>query len=221
MSNDNQTQLQAILPDVSRETFQRLLAFEALFIKWSSAYNLAASSTLNNFWRRHIMDSAQLAAIRQPSGIWLDLGSGGGLPGLVIAILMRGSGAGMVHLVESNGKKAAFLRHALLETGATGIVHQVRIEDAKRTVPQAEVITARALAGLSDLLRLAKPWLDTGAIALFHKGREFREEIRQARDEWQFDLIEHNSAVDPASAILEIRADGARVSPKSRADKED
>lgn len=208
MGTNKLTQLQAVLPNVSRETFDRLLAYESLFIKWSKAFNLAAPSTLNDFWQRHVLDSAQIAAIRKPSGIWIDLGSGGGLPGIVIAVLMSESSGGMVHLIESNGKKVSFLRNALLETGAAGTVHQIRIEDAPREVPMADVVTARALAGLPALLLLSKPWLDAGASALFHKGREFREEVRLARDGSPFDLIEHPSVADPQSAILEIRSIG-------------
>ncbi len=213
-------QLQAVLPDVSRETFERLLVYETLFFKWSKAFNLAAPSTMTDFWQRHVIDSVQLAAIRKPSGTWLDLGSGGGLPGVVISILMRESAGGAVHLIESNGKKAAFLRSAILQTGASGSVHQVRIEDAFAVAPKADVVTARALASLTDLMRLSKPWHDAGATGLFHKGREFREEIKLARDVWQFDLIEHASVADPVSAILEIRTETARTGRETRATKD-
>ncbi len=209
MSELKYRQLQTLLTDVSRETFDRLVAYESLFLKWSKAFNLAAPSTLNNFWQRHVIDSAQIAVIRKPSGVWVDLGSGGGLPGIVMAILMRESPGGIVHLVESNGKKAAFLRNALLETGAVGVVHQIRIEDAAREIDKADVITARALASLPTLMNLARPWFDSGATALFHKGREFREEIKLTRDGWSFDLIEHVSVADSQSAILEIRLNQA------------
>ncbi len=197
-------QLHNVLPSVSRETFERLLTFEALFLKWSKSFNLAAPSTLETFWMRHILDSVQLATIRTPSGVWIDLGSGGGLPGIIMAILMRDIPDGMVHLIESNGKKSAFLRNAVLETGAAGCVHQCRIEDAAAEIPEADVVTARALTALPALMKLSEPWLKGGAIGLFHKGREYREEIKLARDAWQFDLIEHKSLVDPESAILEI-----------------
>ena len=209
-----------MLPDVSRETYERLEAYEALFLKWSKAFNLAAPSTLEHFWSRHILDSAQLSIVRKPSGIWLDIGSGGGLPGVVMAIMMSQTQGGMVHLVESNGKKAAFLRNAILETGASGVVHQMRIEDAPGRVPQPEVITARALTSLSDLLRLTGPWLDRGAVALFHKGRDFRAEVKQARDARPFDLIEHTGKVDPASVILEICAQTAPTTHQNGAAKE-
>lgn len=199
-------ELETLLPDVSRETFERLLAFEALFLKWSKAFNLAAPSTHSNFWRRHILDSARIAAIRKPADKWVDIGSGGGLPGIVLAILMRQTGDGVVHLVESNGKKAAFLRQALLETQAAGQVHALRIEDAHAIVGNANVITARALAPLPELIAYARPWLEGGATGLFHKGRDYREELKAARDVWRFDLVEHASGIDPASVILEIHS---------------
>ena len=203
--------LREILPDVSRETFERLLTFESLFHKWSKAFNLAAPSTLPDFWNRHILDSVQLACIREPGGIWVDLGSGGGLPGIVMAILLRETEGGFIHLVESNGKKSAFLRQALIETGGAGQVHSVRIEMARAETGPANVITARALASLSSLLELAAPWMNDGATALFHKGREYREEVKAAGDAWHLDLIEHPSAVDPEATVLEIRS----VSPLS------
>jgi 16S rRNA (guanine527-N7)-methyltransferase len=206
MQENKFQKLKQILPGVSRETFARLLAYEALFLKWSRSINLAAPSTLAEFWERHVLDSAQLAAILHPSGAWVDIGSGGGLPGIVISVLLRESGNGQIHLVESNGKKAAFLRQALLETGGSGRVHASRIEDAYAQIGQVNVVTGRALAPLPALIALAHPWLNRGATGLFHKGRDYREEVKAARDEWHIDLIEHQSLVDPNSAILEIRS---------------
>jgi 16S rRNA (guanine527-N7)-methyltransferase len=211
MQDRKYRELEKILPGVSRETFERLLAYEALFIKWSKAINLAAPSTLAEFWQRHVLDSAQLAAIHEPAGIWVDIGSGGGLPGIVMSILLRDSSAGLIHLVESNGKKAAFLRQALIETGGAGQVHILRIEDAYPEIGPAAVVTSRALAPLPALISLAHPWLRGGARGLFHKGREYREEVKAASDEWHLDLIEHPSTVDAASAILEIRSASPRL----------
>lgn len=194
-----------IIPNVSRETFDRFVAFEALFRKWSKAFNLAAPSTLDSLWERHILDSAQVYNIHRPKGKWLDIGSGGGLPGIIMAIFMAEVPNGCVHLVESNGKKAAFLRAALAETGASGVVHNVRIEDAPVEIAKADMVTARALAPMPQLLRLAAPWMTSGTPALFHKGREYRTELKLARDEWRFDLVEHISAIETESVILEIR----------------
>ena len=139
---------------------------------------------------------------------------------LLSAFIMKENNSGIVHLIESNGKKAAFLRNAILETGGLGIVHQVRIENAYQEIQKADVITARALANLPELLRLSEPWLKTGSTSLFHKGREFREEVKLVRDLERFSLIEHTSMVDSASAILEIRMEIAQTGPQFPAPKE-
>ena len=204
MNSQDEALLRAILPDVSRETFDRLQAFEQMFRKWSSKINLAAPSALEDLWSRHILDSAQLVNLQKPEGIWLDLGSGGGFPGLIIAILMRDQPGAYIHLVESVGKKAVFLKVALMEVGGRGEVHNMRINEAVAGIVDVKIVTARALAPLRDLLALASPWLSRGALGLFHKGREFKEELALARDDWTFDLIEHVSKVDAESVILEI-----------------
>jgi 16S rRNA (guanine527-N7)-methyltransferase len=196
--------LRVILPDVSRETFERLLAFEALFGEWNARMNLASASSLEHLWDRHILDSAQLAAIAPMHGVWLDIGSGGGFPGIVLAILMEKNGGGHVHLAESIGKKAAFLNAALTETGGSGTVHLVRAESAGRLDLVPETVTARALAPLPALLKLTFPWLKSGAKGLFHKGRRHMEEIAAARGGWRFDLLQHQSKTDADSVILEI-----------------
>ena len=189
---------------VSRETVERLEAFEADFRKWSARINLAAPSTLDMLWRRHILDSAQLAPLKPQALKWLDLGSGGGFPGAVMAILLAERAGASIDLVESNHKKAAFLRSVLAALDAPATIHVCRIEDALGRVAVPEVVTARALAPLPLLLRLAVPWLSTGAIALFHKGRDYASEVNESHDVWRFDLVEHRSRVDPASRILEI-----------------
>jgi 16S rRNA (guanine527-N7)-methyltransferase len=198
------SQLQRAVPNVSRETFERLLAFEALFLKWTRSINLASPSTLNDFWLRHVVDSAQIANVHLLQGKWVDIGSGGGLPGIVMAIFLSEAGTEPIHLVESNGKKAAFLRTALNETGAKGIIHTSRIEAASREVSGIHVVTARALASLEAIFGLAEPWLVAGAAGLFHKGREYGREIEEARGGWDFDLIKHTSVAASDSVILEI-----------------
>jgi 16S rRNA (guanine527-N7)-methyltransferase len=197
-------QLQRAVPDVSRETFERLLKYEAMFFKWSKAINLAAPSTLQEFWLRHVVDSAQIASLQKLSGKWVDIGSGGGLPGIILAVFLTEAGAEPIHLVESNGKKAAFLRSALTETGAKGIVINQRVESALAKVGKVDIVTARALSSLSALFAMAEAWLSQGATGLFHKGREFQREIEEARGGWYFDLIEHASVVESDSVILEI-----------------
>lgn len=194
----------AVAGAVSRETFDRLMLFEREFGRWASRINLAAPSTLESVWRRHILDSAQLAALKPGATRWLDLGSGGGFPGAVMAILLREQEGGSIDLVESNNKKAAFLRSVLAEVGAPARIHVCRIEDALPRVAMPEIVTARALAALPLLLQLASPWLGHGATALFHKGRDYAAEIAESRNIWRFDLIEHVSKIDPESRILEM-----------------
>jgi 16S rRNA (guanine527-N7)-methyltransferase len=190
---------------VSRETFERLVAFEALFQKWARRINLSAPSTLSDVWSRHILDSAQLLRIAPEAQRWLDLGSGGGFPGLVMAILLAERPATHVDLVESNRKKAAFLQSVIGQFGLPARVHALRIDDVPASVGTPDVVTARALAPLPSLLGLAEPWLSAGATGLFHKGRDYRAEIEESAHQWRFDLLEHRSMIDPQSVILEIR----------------
>ncbi len=191
---------------VSRETQERLQLFAGLFTKWAKAINLVAPSTMDDMWSRHIADSAQLFQIAPRPQTWIDLGSGGGFPGVITAIFLAEQQQGWVHLVESNNKKAAFLRAALRETGARGEVHAVRIEDAPKLVPACDAISARALADLDRLMEYAAPWMagKENNRAYFHKGRDYQQEIQKARGRWAFDLLEHNSAVERDSVILEL-----------------
>ena len=205
MSDPRLTELERVAGPVSRETFERLTAFQLLFEKWSARINLAAPSTLPDLWRRHILDSAQLFPLARDAKTWLDLGSGGGFPGVVLAILLRERPGASLAMVESSQKKVAFLRNAVAQAGAPSVVHAMRIEDfAARDAGPVDVVTARALAPLPVLLGLARPWLEAGATAIFHKGRDYRREIEESRDAWQFDLVEHPSVIDAASVILEI-----------------
>lgn len=199
--------------NVSRETFDLLTLFERRFRAWNSKINLVAVSTLQDLWERHILDSAQLFRLAPGARSWLDIGSGGGFPGLVVGFLLKDSRGGTVHLVESNRKKAAFLQSIIGEFDLPAQVHAVRIEDAVGQVPQPEIVSARALAGLDQLLGLASPWMSNGARALFHKGRDYRLEIEESAHNWRFDLIEHRSVIDEESVILEISGlESSRIS---------
>lgn len=197
--------LRAIAGPVSRETFERLIEYEGTFLKWASRINLAAPSTLGDVWSRHILDSAQLAVLAPEATRWLDLGSGGGFPGAVMAILLQDRAGARIDLVESNRKKAAFLQTALGRYRETVRVHARRIEDAHNEIALPDVITARALAPLPLLLDLCSPWLTRGSRGLFHKGRDYRAEVKESGNAWNLDLIEHQSRIDPESIVLEVR----------------
>lgn len=191
---------------VSRETADRLVRFAALFQKWAGTINLVAPSTLDDLWHRHIADSAQIFHLAPTPRIWIDLGSGGGFPGIVTAIMLAEIGDGWVHLIESNNKKAAFLRAALTETGARGSVHPLRIEAAQGAIPVCDAISARALAELDRLLEFAYPWAKgrPDFRAYFHKGRDYRNEVEKSLRRWSFDLVVHDSTVEKDSVVLQI-----------------
>lgn len=191
---------------VSRETQERLEHFVALFQKWAKSINLTAPSTISDAWNRHIADSAQIFQLQPQPAHWVDLGSGGGFPGIVTAIFLAEQKAGWVDLVESNNKKAAFLRTALRETGARGAVHPVRIEEAPGVVKAVDLVSARALADLDKLFQFIQPWAEENDAlkSILHKGRDYRRELDKAHGSWSFDLVEHPSAVEQDSVILEI-----------------
>lgn len=191
---------------VSRETMDRLERFAALFAKWAKAINLAAPSTLGDLWDRHVADSAQVFQLQPNPGTWLDLGSGGGFPGVITAIMLAECNTGWVHLVESNNKKAAFLRTALAETGARGSVHPVRIDTAVAELPVVDFVSARALADLDQLLGMILPWAERNKDlkAYLHKGRDYRSEIDKSHGRWLYDLVIHESVIEKGSVVLEI-----------------
>ncbi|MBA3448650.1 MAG: 16S rRNA (guanine(527)-N(7))-methyltransferase RsmG [Pseudaminobacter sp.] len=196
--------LQAVAGHVSRETFSRLAAFEEAFQKWAVRINLSAPSTLSDAWNRHILDSAQLIRLAPDAIKWVDLGSGGGFPGLVIAFLLMERESASIDLVESNRKKASFLQAMIGQFNLPARVHAARIEDTYQRVVAPEVVTARALAPLPTLLLLAEPWLAPGTKALFHKGRDYRAEVKESALKWSFELVEHRSMIDQDGVILEI-----------------
>ena len=204
MSNQRFDELCSIAGPVSRETYEMLLRFETTFLKWNQRINLSAPSTLGQTWQRHILDSAQLLAIEPQARQWLDIGSGGGFPGLVVAFLLRERG-GSIDLVESNRKKTGFLQAIVGEFDLPARIHARRIEDVHKLVRQPHVVTARALASLPLLLDLAAPWLTNGARGLFHKGRDYRAEVEESAHHWNFDLVEHASTIDPQGVVLDIR----------------
>ncbi|MET3598128.1 16S rRNA (guanine(527)-N(7))-methyltransferase RsmG [Martelella mangrovi] len=191
---------------VSRETQERLERFAAHFEKWAKSINLVAPSTRQQFWDRHVADSAQIHQLSPTPKTWIDIGSGGGFPGMITAIFLAEQGEGWVHLVESNNKKASFLRTAIRQTEARASVHAIRAETASAEIESAKAMSARALADLSLLLGYAQPWFeaDPEFRAFFHKGRDYQREIDKARDQWDFDLVKYESKVEPGSVVLEI-----------------
>jgi 16S rRNA (guanine527-N7)-methyltransferase len=190
---------------VSRETFARLEAFESSFHRWAARINLVAPSTLKDVWSRHILDSAQLLPLVGKGQRWADIGSGGGFPGAILAILLEEDADSGILLIESNGKKVAFLRNVLGELAPRTRIAAQRAEVVIAIEQAPNVVTARAVASLSDLLTLTEPWIGNGTRALFHKGRDYRAEVKLAGDTWNLDLLEHPSAIDPQSVILDIR----------------
>ena len=196
------------LTPVSRETEDRLDRFVAVFTQWQRRINLIAPSTESKLWTRHIADSLQLLALAPHARIWVDLGSGGGFPGLVIACALADRPGAQVHLVESNTKKAAFLREATRVTGAPAVVHAQRIADFVQHPPgSVDVVTARALAPLAKLLAEASPLLKTGAIGLFPKGQDVGAELTEAAKYWKTQLSLVPSRTDSAGKIVIVRPD--------------
>jgi 16S rRNA (guanine527-N7)-methyltransferase len=169
--------------DVSRETLERLTLYLDLLQRWQRAVNLVGASTLADPWRRHILDCAQLVAhLPATAGTVIDLGSGAGLPGMVLALLgVRG-----IHLVESDQRKAQFLREAARITGAEVTVHAERIEQLAGL--RGDVVTARALAPLPRLLALAENVLEPQGVCLFLKGEQVERELTDARETWHMQL---------------------------------
>jgi 16S rRNA (guanine527-N7)-methyltransferase len=174
------------LTPVSRETEKRLDAYVDLLLLWQAKTNLVASSTLPNLWTRHISDSLQLLTLAPNAQIWADLGSGGGFPGVVLACAMAGIEGAMVHLLERNAKKAAFLREALRITGASGTVHHADIGDSVDSFSHpVDCVTARAVAPLHQLIGFAAPLVGRGAKALFLKGQDVEAELTEATKYWR------------------------------------
>lgn len=190
---------------VSRETEARLDRYVALLLEWQAKTNLVAPSTLSSLWTRHIADSLQLLDIAPSGRLWIDLGSGGGFPGVVLAAAFADQPEAHVHLVERNAKKAAFLREALRVTGGRGTVHLADIEKfVDSNPPAADYITARALAPLNVLLGLSAPLIERGAKALFLKGQDVEAELTEATKYWTVEARLHPSRTSIESRVVEI-----------------
>jgi 16S rRNA (guanine527-N7)-methyltransferase len=191
---------------VPRETIHRLGRYADLLTHWQKSANLVAPSTLPRLWSRHFADSAQLLALAQNARLWLDLGSGAGFPGLVVAILGSGGPDFRVHLVESSRKKCAFLAEVARATSAPVEIHAMRIEDLAESAQrlQPDVVSARALAPLPRLFELARPFFGRATRGLFLKGRDAETEIERARAGWDFTARLHPSMTSAESRIVEV-----------------
>lgn len=195
------------LTPVSRETEARLDRYVSLLIEWQAKTNLIAPSTLPQLWTRHISDSLQLLDLAPSARAWLDFGSGGGFPGVVLACAMAEHGGAMVQLVERNAKKAAFLREVLRVTGAAGSVVLADIGDYVDSLRRpVDCITARAVAPLHMLLGFAAPLVQQGAKALFLKGQDVEAELTEATKYWKIEPLLHPSRTGGHGWIVELNS---------------
>jgi 16S rRNA (guanine527-N7)-methyltransferase len=191
---------------VSRETAARLDDFVPLLLKWQQRTNLIAASTASQMWTRHIADSLQLLPLAPDARTWVDLGSGGGFPGLVIACALPNTPDARVHLVESNAKKAAFLRESARVLKIPALVHAVRIEDFVERFPESpDIVTSRGLAPLNQLLAQAEPLLKRGAQGLFLKGQDVEAELTTAAKYWSIEAALVPSKTSALGRILLVR----------------
>ncbi|MEO8652345.1 MAG: 16S rRNA (guanine(527)-N(7))-methyltransferase RsmG [Hyphomicrobiaceae bacterium] len=199
--------------NVSRETLGQLLLYAALLEQWQQRINLVAGATLPDVWHRHIADSAQLLALAPDARTWLDIGSGAGFPGLVIAIMAHGHPGPRVTLIESDRRKSAFLAEVARRTGISVEIHTARIEQiaTQRMLETVDVVSARALAPLLRLIPLSLPFFGDATLGLFPKGRDAESEVAQARENWVFDVEMTPSLTDAAARIVAIRRPRART----------
>jgi 16S rRNA (guanine527-N7)-methyltransferase len=190
--------------DVSRETLEKLTQFEDLLRKWNPTINLVSRRTLNDIWSRHFEDSLQrLDMAPQPIDHWVDLGSGGGFPGLVIAIVASERGSPKrITLIESDTRKCAFLRTVIRETGVEAEVLNKRIEALAPM--NANVVSARALADLPKLLAFAERHMSMDGLALFPKGSTWQNEVEDAQSQWNFEYQIAKSKTENGPAILKV-----------------
>jgi 16S rRNA (guanine527-N7)-methyltransferase len=197
--------------NVSRETFERLEIIVAQLEKWQPRINLVSSSTMSQIWQRHIYDSLQLIEVlpsitQKPDVNWIDLGSGGGFPGLVLAAVLASRSGSKMTMVESNAKKCAFLRETSRIAGLPVQVINQRIEDAvPKLTEDYDIVSARALASLQELLSMTAPLIAKGTVGIFPKGQDVDDEIKSASISWNigYDLID--SQTEPGAKIVVVK----------------
>ena len=190
--------------DVSRETFERLTTYVELVKRWNPRINLVSRNSLNDIWARHILDSVQVFRCAEAFDNWVDLGSGGGFPGMVCAIMaIDESPKSQFTLVESDQRKSAFLRNVARECGASCRVMSKRIEAVDPL--NADILSARALADLPSLLSFCDRHLSETGTALLPKGASWKKELADAREEWNFQAEPITSLTEPQAVILKIK----------------
>ncbi len=205
LKNDKARAL-ALFP-VSRETERRLDTYVDVLMRWQNKLNLIAPSTVRELWTRHVGDSLQLLPLAPEARTWVDFGSGGGFPGMPIACALADEPGTKVHLIESNGKKAAFLREAVRAAGVAAVIHQERAEKfAENCAEPVQVVTARALAPLKTLCDQAFPLVSRGAVALFLKGQDVDAELTSAAKYWRVEATKVPSKTSPGGSIVVIRS---------------
>lgn len=197
--------------EVSRETLERLKIYEETLHKWRAVKNLVSPSTVREIWSRHFEDSLQLVKLAPNSRTWVDIGSGAGFPGLVIAIAMANVDGSCVHLIESDNRKCAFLREVARLTQARAVVHHGRAEDVVPQLKDADAVTARAVGPIQYLVELAAPLVLGGAIGLFPKGRDYRSELTGLRLPSNFKVDTAPSLTENGAAIVIVSAGNAPV----------
>jgi 16S rRNA (guanine527-N7)-methyltransferase len=210
LDNDRADALRLV--PVSRETTDRLDRFVVLLLEWQARINLIAPSTIREIWTRHIADSLQLLQVIPGAKIWVDFGSGGGFPAIPIACALAETPGAQIHLVESNGKKAAFLREVIRLLHLPAQVHQSRVENfGEAWSGPVDVVTARALAPLKALCDQAFPFISKGAIGLFLKGQDVDAELTEAAKYWTLETSTVPSKTSPEGSILVIRSLKPRI----------
>ena len=186
-----------------RQIEEQLAIYEDLLRRWQMRMNLVGRSTLLEIWTRHFADSAQLLSDAPLSRRWADLGSGAGFPGLVLSLL-QDRNEGEMHLIESDTRKAAFLREVSRETGSRALVHNSRVEDVIADI-NPWIVTSRAMADIGILFQESRPFVEKGGAGLFLKGRDIAAELTRASIPSNFSIRLRPSKVDPASSVVLIQ----------------
>ena len=179
-----------------------LVRFEALLAEWNAVMNLVGPATIPTYWNRHAWDSAQLLRLAPDATTWADLGAGAGLPGVVLAILLKDTPGAKVHLVESMAKRCKFLRVVVDELKLPAEIHNARAEELDLKV---EIVTARACAPMVRLLGYAQPYLKRGSTGLFLKGQDVASELAEAATYWKFESDLRPSLSDPRGQIVQVK----------------